>query len=336
MVPLKYTSNDLRVIAEKILDMNPDPVPRFRLLRDVLHLAPDSAAYREAETALQGSKWIALLQDSQQPDGTWGRFHSQDTGVKQPFITTEIAIKVALDSGLDQHSPILQKTQKALVDYVVGKTCWPDPPEKHDNPLAWFVWVRHYSAAVLSQIDPHHPLLEEYWHTWAEAVQASFRSGSYDRQREIEALNALLKCRMKNPVPFHTMYPLLILSATGNQLPGDLERRLLDFVIQSPIGIYYVYDKAIRMQPAILSKRFWGWFQAHKLLSRFRLWSELAEGALNWIWAQRTDQGFWDLGSKVYRRPYSSFPLSESWRRPENRLMDGTVEILALLAKGLG
>jgi hypothetical protein len=86
---------------------------------------------------------------------------------------------------------------------------------------------------------------------------------------------------MKNPVPFHRKYPLLILSVTGNQLPGDLEHKLLDFVMHIPMGIYYVYDKVIRMQPAILSKSFWGWFQAQRLLSRVRLWSELAEDALN-------------------------------------------------------
>jgi hypothetical protein len=102
----RYTPNDLKVTAEKILEMHPDPVPRFRLLRDVLRLDPASAAYCEAEKALQGSKWIALLQNSQQPDGTWGRFHTQDTSVKQPFPTTETAIAAALGSGLDQHSPM--------------------------------------------------------------------------------------------------------------------------------------------------------------------------------------------------------------------------------------
>jgi hypothetical protein len=148
MVSLRYTSNDLKTTAEKILDLHPDPVPNFRLLRDVLRLDPDSTDYRDAEISLQGSKWITLLQNSQQPDGTWGRFHSQDTSVKQPFPTTETAIMTALASGLDLHSPILQKAQAAIVDYVDGKTCWPDLPEKHDNPLAWFVWVRHYSAAI--------------------------------------------------------------------------------------------------------------------------------------------------------------------------------------------
>ncbi len=62
---LDYTRNDLNVIAEKILALRPDPVPRFRLLRDVLRLDPASAKYQEAEKSLQGSKWITLLQRSQ-------------------------------------------------------------------------------------------------------------------------------------------------------------------------------------------------------------------------------------------------------------------------------
>jgi len=335
MVSLSYTSNDLQAIAEKILDLHPDPVPRFRLLRDVLRLDPASPVYQQAQAALQDTGVVRLLESSQLPDGTWGRFHTQDTSVKQPFATTEAAIAAALVSGLDMHSPILIKTQAAILDYMSKKTCWPDPPEKHDNPLAWYVGVPHYSAAVLSQIDPFHPGLEPFWNLWAEAVQLAFQSGSYDRQKEIEALNVLMNCRMKRPVPFHSKYPMLILSATRNQLPADLERRVLEFVMQYPPGIYYTYDRPIHTPPGIQDKHFWGWTQAHLLLSRFRLWKEMAVDALNGIWAQRDEHGFWDLGNKMARKPFTNFPLSESWRRPVNRIMDYTVEMMSLLVRGL-
>ena len=62
----------------------------------------------------------------------------------------------------------------------------------------------------------------------------------------------------------------------------------------------------------------------------------MAAEALNWIWTQRDERGFWDLGSQIARRPYTPFPLSESWRRPENRIIDCTVEMLTLLSKGRG
>jgi hypothetical protein len=308
-------------------------VPQFRLLRDVLHLNPTSAVYLQAENFLQTSKWITLLHRSQWPDGTWGRFHTQDTTVKQPFITSEAAIATALDSGLDSHSPILLKVQNVILEYMSGKICWPDPPEKHDNPLAWYVGVPHFSAAVLAQIDRYHPRLDEFWDVWSEVVRVAFQSGTYDRQKEIEVLNILLKCRMKKPVPFHVKYPLLILSATHKQLPGSLDLQLLNYVMHSPSGIYYMYDKKISDFPTIQSRGFWGWIYTHELLSRFRAWKEIAEDALNWIWSQRTEDGFWDVASDIGRKPFSSFPLSETWRRSENRKIDGSVEILGLLSR---
>lgn len=138
---------------------------------------------------------------------------------------------------------------------------------------------------------------------------------------------------MRNPVPFHVRYPLLILSATNNQLSGDLERKMLDYVMHAPSGIYYVYQQEISVLSPILSKSFWGWFRAHQLLSRFCLWRELSTEAVNWIWSQRTEEGLWDLGSKVARKPYAGFPLAESWRQPKNRVIDCTVEALGLLSK---
>jgi len=234
---LNFTQGDLKNTAERVPEMHPDPVPRFRLLRDVLGL---DAAYQSAREDRKKSRWIALLESSQLADGTWGIFHTRDIRVKQRFATTELALSVALDCGLDKQGPVLQRVQPTILDHMEGKYIWPDRPEKHDNPLAWSVLVRHISAATLARIDTCHPRLGEFWLLWAEALKAAFHSGEYDRQREIAALNSLMKCRMQDPMPFHKRYPLLILSAINNQLSRDLERMMLEWVLHSPSGIYYL------------------------------------------------------------------------------------------------
>jgi hypothetical protein len=304
-------------------------------MRDVLGLGSKNAAHEAAAEDVQRSRWVELLRSSQRPDGTWGRFHSQDTTIKQRFPTTESAINAALDCGLDAQSPILARLLPALIDYVEGRSLWPDRPEKHDNPLAWPIWVRHFSAANLALIDDRHPVLEGFWQLWAEVLEAAFGAGEYDRQREIAALNRLLDCRMKNPVPFHVWHPLLILSATSNRLPAELERAMLEHLLDSPAGIYYVCEGAISALPEIGSKPFYSWLHAHRLLSRFDLWKDVCADAVNWIWGQRTADGLWDLGRRVARKPYTCFPLSESWRRQENRIIDSTVEVLCLLSRSL-
>ncbi len=108
-----------------------------------------------------------------------------------------------------------------------------------------------------------------------------------------------------------------------------------EFRHELPQGHLYVYEKSIQEFPSIQDRHFWGWTQRHALLSRFGLWKELAVDALKSIWERRNEQGFWELGGKVARRPFTPFPLSESWRRLENRMIDCAVEMLALLARGL-
>ena len=49
---LNFTQRDLEAKAENLLTMHPDPVPRFRFLRDVLWLEPMDTAYRAANKNL--------------------------------------------------------------------------------------------------------------------------------------------------------------------------------------------------------------------------------------------------------------------------------------------
>jgi hypothetical protein len=330
---LEFTEAELRLTAERLLDLTPDPIPRYRLLRDVLNPPWNDPVLQEARTGLDQSRWVELLSSSQHADGTWGRFHTRDTRVKQPFPTTELAVAIALGCGLDRASAIMKRLMPTLLDYVEGKYIWSDRPEKHDNPAAWAIWVRHYSAALLSTIDRCHPLLKEFRRIWEESTAAAFEGGVYDRNKEIEALNRLLHCEMKSPVPFHVKPSLQLLSATKNRLPADLERRVLDYMFRSPVGIYYVTRHELGDFPALHDRRFWAWTRAYALLSRFGLWREFAEEGLNWVWSLRNDEGFWTPGEQVPRRPYAAFPLSESWRRRENRTTDFSVEMLSLLSR---
>jgi hypothetical protein len=51
-----FSPKDLGKTAVKLLDMRPDPVPRYRLLRDVLRLDAGDPALRDAAAALESSR----------------------------------------------------------------------------------------------------------------------------------------------------------------------------------------------------------------------------------------------------------------------------------------
>lgn len=328
---INYARGDLISIANRLLDMNPDPIPRYRLLRDILKLDPDDKSLFDAKAAIQNSKWVELLYGSQLADGTWGRFHTQNTKAKQLFPTTETAVATALASGLDKDSDLLRKTVDYIVDHLDGKTIWIDPPEKHDNPDAWPIGIRHISAANLALIDNLHPNLDEFWSYWRKTAGAAFASGQYDRKTEIETRNMLDDIKRKTPGAFHNKYHLILLSSTPKILPADLELEILNYVTDSPDGIYYAYDKRINTFPLVNERRFVSWLLSLKLLSRFSAWRITGPPALNWIWNQRSADGLWNFSGYRPSKPVSYLPLSESWRRRENRKIDCTVLALDLL-----
>ena len=83
---------DIESIAADLLSRELDPGPRVRLLRDVLQVSLDDTRYVQARRDLQGSRWVHQLDAAQEADGSWGRFHTQDTKKKTRFPTCEFAI----------------------------------------------------------------------------------------------------------------------------------------------------------------------------------------------------------------------------------------------------
>lgn len=323
----------LHKTADVLLSRNPDPIPKYLILRDVLQLDHGNSEMRSAKKALIQCRWIKLLGDSQWEDGTWGRFHTQDTKAKQPIPTTETAIQIALDSGLDGDSPILKKTMRFIVRHIDGKTSWRDWPEKHDNPAAWDVGIPYLSAANLALIDNDNPKIVPFRNTWEKIATAAFASGAYDREAEIKTSNLLMNCERKKPMAFHVRYPLILLSATDKKLDDELQRCILDYAVSSPVGIYYMYAKPLSDVPPVRSKGICGWLRTQLMLSRFPRWHEFAGSWAEDLWAQRDSDGLWEFDPGISRKPYSPFPLSESWRKSGNRKIDCSILVLQLLSR---
>src|SRR3712207_2127392 len=108
MVVIGKPLSDMYSLAERILAVSPDPVVRFRLLRDVLTRPRDSGEVAQAWDQLQSSRWLRALTAAQQVDGSWGRFHSAASDANMVISTTEPGVAQALALGLDRTHPLLQ------------------------------------------------------------------------------------------------------------------------------------------------------------------------------------------------------------------------------------
>lgn len=73
------------------------------------------------------------LEDSQLPDGSWGRFYSQDTKKKTMFRTTEEAIDRVFALGLEPGEGVLTSVSQYIQDVLHGDAQITDWTEKSES-----------------------------------------------------------------------------------------------------------------------------------------------------------------------------------------------------------
>jgi hypothetical protein len=327
MVPtsglVKYTLADLNKAARELLAANPEAIVAYRLLREVLRVPTNDPELVQMNSTVLQNKWVQQLEDAQMPDGSWGRFHSQDTKKKTVFRTTEEAIDRAFALGLEPSNLILRRVSQYIQDVLEGETQITDRTEKSES---WPLLVKFILAGRLAQIDPASKLLDSFWTYLAEVAKQAFTSGNYRLEDEADAYLNL--SRIHVPGGFlESQHALLILSS--RRLPSQLDRALVRWIWHKPDGIRYICAPLSNLKPRLIGY----WLRSINLLSRFATWREISAEALNQLWDQRDKNGMWDFGSGIARS--IEFPLSDSWRQSSKRQQDYSTHVLVLLRKFL-
>ena len=321
-------SDGIETIAARLLEQEPGPVVRCRLLRDVLRRPANDPEMTQARADLAGSRRVHELADEQLKDGGWGAFHSRSTKVKQKIPSTEVGVERALALGLDATHPILHKATQYLLAIMQGNFAFPDYHEKNDR---WQTGMRLFLASTLSLIQPGHPILDEDRRLWLEIARRTFQSGRYSAEDEIQAHAELTGATVKDSyLVLRSRYQLNILGSILGLLPRQLELALLEWLWNRPDGIGYLCVPLNRTPPLGKPDPFDRWLASLELLARlFPSWVNFGQEAIEWLWAQRNKQGFWDFGPRPSSLSY--FPLSDNWRTKQARSFDWTTRILALL-----
>ena len=319
--------NAVRKTAISILSHSPDPIVRFRLLRDVLRLPENDSDLTQARSDVGQSRWVKELRHEHWTDGSWGRLHGKDYGAKQKIGTTEFGVQRALALGLDADHPILKGASHYLAGILKGTILCRDRPEINDR---WPTGLQLIAAATLAQIQPDHPLLDDVWNLWLTIVHKTFASGAYDPEAEIRVHQELTGASVKNSyLVIDNKYTLILLSSRPDALPFNLEAMLLNWIWHKEDGIGYLRARLARPPHYLKKGQIECWVTSLELLSRFSGWRILAHDAIQWLWNKRTDEELWDLGP---RTTYSAaLPLSENWRKKLSRQFDWTTRMLGLL-----
>jgi len=312
--------NEIDQVAGKVLADDPDPVVRFRLLRDVMRLDMGGSAKHLGAA----SRWVRLLEQSQHADGGWGRFHSADTRARTSIPTTEFAIDRALALGLDAEHPVVERAIGYLTALLLGRVEFPDRAERNDR---WIAGTQLFVAGTMARMVPNASELDEIWGRWATILERTFASGGYDPVAEARAHRDIGGASVTGSyLILSNRYSVALLGARARDLPARTVRRYADWLWSRPEGIGYL-TVCLSRPPGAAPSAVDRWLTSVELLAPFP--SPRWGRAIEWLWSRRPEDGLWDFGSRWARSAY--LPLSEDWRRRGRRVHDHSTRVLTLL-----
>lgn len=312
---------DINTAVDKLLDMNPDTIPRFILLKEFKGLKPENREYQNLYELVCQHDFVKKYEQTQNDRGFWKPFHGY----------TEEVIRKLLSFGLDKQHACLKQISEYLLKILNGEENW-EQYEKQDHILWWpKMFVPLVSSAMLSLIDNENPMINEHRERWVGIAKESLAKGGYDKNANIKAINKYFEFSTKRPIQPFNYYSLLLLAPykDKSQLDVFTDQALVDYYIKEAEGITYIYNnKPFDFVPIAAQNRdsrdFWHWIRALSLISQFNGWSEYKEKYVEWIISQTNSNGLWEFPKKF------GFALSDSWRG-KNKVIDSSIFVLRFL-----
>lgn len=316
-------NNELNEIVDKLLDMKPDPIPKFLLLKEFKGCPPESKEYKTEYKNVCLHPFVKKIEESQNERGFWHYFHGD----------TERTNMTLLSYGLDKNHQCLKKVMKALLRALDNKEDW-DQAEKQDN-IRWWpeMFIPLVNSAMISLIDNKNNALVKHRERWSKFAEISFSNGFYNYDADKEAQIEYFGIKTKRIIVPFNYYNLLLLSPRSDEsyISDKIDQALVDYCMNEADCIYYVYNNKLSNLIEINaqnrdSRDFWHWIRALSLISQFKGWKKYKQKYVDWIMKQRNREGLWEFPKKL------GFALSNSWRG-NNKIIDSTIFILRLLCK---
>jgi len=317
--------NEINNIVDRLLNMDPDPIPRFILLKEFKKTSPYSVEYQNAYDKVCSHRFVKDIESRQNDRGFWPPFHG----------FTEEIIRRCLSFGLDREHAVLKKVSAYIAKVLENEESW-DQFEKQDN-IRWWpeMFVPLVCAAMLSLMEPENEILHTHRQRWSYFAETAFAKGYYDSEAESRAQKDYFNIKTKRTIPAFNYYVLLLLSPADNDnyISDNTDRALVDYCMNEAAGIYYVYNCRLADFVPIDTKRrdsrdFCHWLRALSIVSKYRGWNNYEDKYTEWVLNQRNADGLWELKSKPRRY---DFPLSDSWRTQKNRIIDSSIMVLRFM-----
>lgn len=271
----------------------------------------------------KNSKWAKQIIEWQNADGSWGDFHSLAV-TSDSHITTEQALRRLERLGYTIEDDCIKNAVQYMNDCLIGEKTVPDRVEKcHD----WNIFLSLILSTGIRRFTNDNPVANKVAKQWTEVVTAAFSDGIYNHNKYVEAYKNVLKPKGGRIISLENYYTVSLLC---DCLDEKTECAFLDYILNFDKGIYYIYDSKLTISPQDFQSRYASrYLAAIELLIRYKHSNHKLSFVIDWLNTNRNENGKWDMGKLVNDKVY--FPLSNDWRRKENREADCTERIEYIL-----
>ena len=261
---------NIEQITDYLSENISDSVQQFIFIKEIEKKDSASADYINAYEQLKKSKWYHQLADEQWVDGSWGRFHTQDSKalVKQKFVTTEVALRRAHELGITKDDPLIAMCIELMENYIQGNKTWTDNIEKHkDNGKGHMFCRRFITAARLNMFDSENPAIEPLRCVVVETLKTAFATGCFDGSFWEKKVEEYYVPSIVAPGSFYGS--MLLQNSKG--MDDTLQRQWLDYIWHIKGGICYVSSVPPAEKQFLEDRQFEQWLSTLELLSGFSL-----------------------------------------------------------------
>lgn len=315
-------------IIEYLSEHVTDPVPKYIMHKEIYQVPAESSGYKNTYHQMLQSKWYRELADEQWEDGSWGRFHSQDSKAakKQKFVTTEAALRRARELSLSKGDPIIAKCINKMERYVREEETWTDKIEMHKDGGKSHLYCRPFlTAANISVFDPENPEVKSKREVFVNTLKISLSKGYFDEEAWIQENK-----NFRGPgLDGWNAYPLMILQA-ADCMSDDLQRQYLDYIWHRKGGIYYLSNFPPTEKKKVEDKNFNTWLSLLKALSGFSLFPEFMHDDILSHLLKEAERMICD---DVILTPAGNVRYAESWRDKSKLKTDVLLRIARIVVK---
>jgi len=206
-------------------------------------------------------KAIKKLADEQHSDGSYGRFHTMNSKLKQSIPTTQAAVWLMYDNSLTRDNEICNKTCLYMEHLLNNLSQWPDAWEGNK----WFKYaVPLFIASSLALFGSEDKKYREVCNIWINILVKAFEVGDYSKEK----INATSKVSLGveidgSYIGLHSLNNIALYAYNIDYIPVEIQRAYIKWLHNYDRVIAYTNTRLDNLTKSVESTRI------ISLLSRF-------------------------------------------------------------------